>query len=134
MIFLRVSVEEIIVLYHLFDQLVLEMESKEDFDRKYGAWLITCFALLNKINPQAYPYQVPESERQFGFVNFNLIYPRSEHYSAERIIRLTEIVLKLPLICNLGLEDLQVKRSAKATRIRGLPEIRLKIPHQGGRT
>jgi hypothetical protein len=63
MIFLRVSVEEIIVLYHLFDQLVLEMESKEDFDRKYGAWLITCFALLNKINPQAYPYQVPESEK-----------------------------------------------------------------------
>lgn len=63
MIFLRVGIEEIIVLYHLFDQLVMEMETKEDFDRKYGAWLITCFALLNKINPQSYPYQIPESER-----------------------------------------------------------------------
>lgn len=63
MIFLRVGIEEILVLYDLFDQLVQEMEAKEDFDRKYGAWLITCYALLNKINPQSYPYRVPEGER-----------------------------------------------------------------------
>lgn len=58
MLYLNVTIEEVLVIYDLYELCLTESEQKVDFDRKYGAWLITCYALLNKINPQSFPYSL----------------------------------------------------------------------------
>lgn len=75
LVFEKVGIDEIIVIFDLFDQLIVESETKEDFDRKYGAWLITCYALLNQINPQVYPFSMTSGQRAEWAENLKPLLP-----------------------------------------------------------
>lgn len=78
----RVSIEEILVIYDLYEQMVVESEAKEEFDRKYGAWLITCYGLLNQINPQSYPYQLPDELKEIWVTELVPLLPSEKAFKS----------------------------------------------------
>lgn len=62
LVYRGLGIDETLVLYDLYGNLVDECEQKVDFARKYEAWLITCFALLNDKNPQTFPFRLQGHE------------------------------------------------------------------------